>query len=70
MQIRTADSRRGDLDDGVARVDDLRIRNGIDPNVMTAVPCKCSHLNFLEVVTKLQGRDVFRHGALHREAAR
>ena len=43
MQVRPADRGRGDLDDAVARVDDFGIIDGIDANVMLAVPCQCAH---------------------------
>src|SRR6185437_9367032 len=38
MEIRAADRRRGDAHDGVARIEDLRVRNVLDPQLLSAVP--------------------------------
>ncbi|MNY13134.1 hypothetical protein D3C86_1462510 [compost metagenome] len=43
MQVGAADGRGGDLDDGVPRIDDLRIGDRVHPNVVLAVPGQCAH---------------------------
>src|SRR5436305_1375184 len=43
VEVRAADRRRGDAHDGVAGVEDLGIRDGLDPDVVLAVPADCSH---------------------------
>ena len=43
MQVRAADRGRGDADDGVARIDDLRIRHRLDAHVVLALPGQCAH---------------------------
>lgn len=43
VQIRTTDCCRGDFDDGVRRFLNGRIGDGIDANVVFAVPAECSH---------------------------
>src|SRR3546814_18269021 len=43
MEVRPADRRGGDADDGVAGIDDFRIVDGIDPDVMLAMPCESAH---------------------------
>src|SRR3546814_8112373 len=43
MEVRPADRRGGDADDGVAGIDDFRIVDGIDPDVMLAMQCESAH---------------------------
>ncbi len=43
VEVGAADRRRGDLDDGVARVHDLGIGYGVDADVVLAVPGECAH---------------------------
>ena len=43
VQIGAADRRRRDLDDGVARIEDDRVRNGLDLDLLCAFPADGSH---------------------------
>jgi hypothetical protein len=43
VQIRSADRRRRHLDDGVAWIEDDRVRDGLDPDVPFAFPTDGSH---------------------------
>jgi len=48
VQIRAADGAGRNLDDGVPRILDLRIRNRIDANVAFSMPAECAHYIFLK----------------------
>src|SRR5262252_8981067 len=43
MKIRTTDCGRGDLNDGIARIDDARLRNVEHLNVLLPFPTNCLH---------------------------
>ncbi|MNR20584.1 hypothetical protein D3C85_1374340 [compost metagenome] len=43
VEVRAADGGGGDLDDGVARIDDLGIGDRVHPNIVFAVPGQCAH---------------------------
>ena len=43
VQVGAADRGRGDLEDRIARIDDFGIGNGVDANVVAAVPGECAH---------------------------
>jgi len=47
MQVGAADGARADLNNGIARMLDLRIRNCVDENVAMTVPAQCAHLLLL-----------------------
>jgi hypothetical protein len=47
VQIGAADRAGGDLDDGIARVLDLRIRHRLATNVVLAMPGECFHRTVL-----------------------
>jgi hypothetical protein len=50
MKVRAADSTCGDLDDRVARVVDLRIRNRVHPDVTFSVPAQRARMiSFLQM---------------------
>jgi hypothetical protein len=66
MQVRTADRGRGDLDDDVGGVDDLRIGNGVDTDVFLAVPNERFHMVLLLVGWRgAHGRSMVRRGPCH-----
>jgi hypothetical protein len=44
VQVGAADGRRSDFDDGVARVENLRLGHVLDPHVVFAEPAKSFHL--------------------------
>jgi hypothetical protein len=46
VQVGAADGAGRDLDDGVAAVLDLRVRDGVAADVLLAVPAKCLHAQF------------------------
>ena len=46
VQVRTAYGGRTDLDDGVARIEDFRVVDGIDADIMLAVPGERAHQFF------------------------
>ena len=54
VQIRAADRGGGDFDNGIARVEKLRIGNFFDPHVMFSVPDNCFH-EYLRI-RKVEGR--------------
>ncbi len=43
MQIGSADRRRRDANDGVARIEDLRVRHGFDADIVLALPGERPH---------------------------
>src|SRR4051812_9738327 len=43
MEVRTADRSASDLDDGIARIQDFRIGNGINTDVFFSIPAECFH---------------------------
>jgi hypothetical protein len=51
VQVRAADRRCGDLNDGVARVEDFRVGHGLHSDVAFAEPAQCSHHSFSSSVT-------------------
>jgi hypothetical protein len=46
VKIGTADGAGSDLDDRIALMLDLRIRNGVAANILRSVPDQCSHNRF------------------------
>src|SRR3954447_6203254 len=44
MQVRAADCRARDLDDGVARMLDLRVGNGVAADIFRGMPDQCTHV--------------------------
>ncbi len=47
MQVRSADRGRGDLDDGIARIDNLWIRDRFNPDIVFSLPGQSSHEGLL-----------------------
>ena len=43
VHVRTADRGRGDANDGVTRIDDLRIRHRLHADIVFSLPGQCAH---------------------------
>ena len=50
MQVRTAQPAGGDPDDGIGRIDDHRVGDGVDLNISSSMPDSSAHLQLLATV--------------------
>jgi hypothetical protein len=46
VQVRAASGRQSDLQDHIARVQDLGVVHRLDTKIVDAVPAECAHLGF------------------------
>src|SRR6266481_6327351 len=63
-QIAPANARSGDTNDGISRLDDLRVRHVLDPNIASAIHHSCTDNSWLKNLLSLR----FQRSHVDREA--